>query len=256
MTQPVSLRRRLRGLAIPVCLVALWEVAGMSGFVDRRLFPSIETILRTAYVEIREGDLLHHVLVTILRDLKGFAIGAPLGIAFGSLLGLSKVADILFGPLFRGIRQIAILAWIPLICMWLGLDETAKVTFIAMAAFVPASLSAYQGMRSASRQLKEVSLVLRLTRRQTLRNLYFPSAYTAIVDGLLLALVYSWLATIASEYFMAIGQGIGGLILAGRDKLEMELVIIGIVLLGTIGYAISTLARRLAHSLGKKRFTY
>lgn len=169
--------------------------------------------------------------------------------ALGTLLGLSRIADRIVLPCFNGIKQIALLAWIPLISVWFGFDEAAKVVFIALAAAIPVVLNTVEGMRAAPKALIEVANSLRLTRVQQLFRLYLPAALPSILTGIQLALIYSWLATVGSEYFMAVGPGIGGLIIAGRERFDMDLVLLGILLRGLIGFALNSLANQLGHRL-------
>jgi sulfonate transport system permease protein len=142
-------------------------------------------------------------------------------------------------PSFNGLRQIAILAWIPLISIWFGVGESAKVVFIAAAAVIPVVLNTREGMRAASAQLVEVALALTFTRWQLVTRLYLPSALPSIATGVHLGLIYAWVASIGSEYFMTVGPGIGGLIIAGRERFQMDLVMLGILILGIVGFAIN-----------------
>ena len=88
----------------------------------------------------------------------------------------------------------------------------------------------------------EVGRILRLTRRQILTRILLPSALPSILTGIQLALIYSWLATVGAEYFMTVGPGIGGLVIEGRERFDMGLVMLGVVVLGAVGYAINRLA--------------
>jgi sulfonate transport system permease protein len=137
-----------------------------------------------------------------------------------------------------------VLAWIPIISIWFGFAETAKIVFIAVAAFVPVALNTQEGVESASAQLVEVARALRFNRRQLFSRVFLPSAAPSILTGVHLALIYSWLATVAAEYFMTVGPGIGGLIIAGRERFQMDLVMLGVVILGLVGFALNHLASR------------
>jgi hypothetical protein len=124
-----------RGLTLPVILLAAWEYASRAELVDPRFPPPLEAIARTAWRETMHGALLAQLGASLARNLTGFAIGTVAGLASGMLLGLSRTADRLLGPTFHGAKQIAVLAWILLISIWFGFAETAKIVFIAVAAF-------------------------------------------------------------------------------------------------------------------------
>jgi sulfonate transport system permease protein len=231
--------RSMRGVALPILLLVLWEVASHTRLVDPRILPPLELVARTAVRQVFEEDLLHHLAVSLARDVAGFAIGTFIGIGIGTLLGLSRLADRLISPTFNGLRQIAILAWIPLISIWFGLGEASKIVFIMAAALIPVVLNTYEGMRSASTQLVEVGQALKFSRLQLLTKLYLPSALPSILTGVHLALIYSWVASVGAEYFMTVGPGIGGLIIAGRERFQMDLVMLGILILGLVGYLLN-----------------
>jgi sulfonate transport system permease protein len=231
--------RTLRGLALPLLLLVAWELASHFGLIDRRILPPLEKVAATAFDQVVNHGLLGHLAISLLRDLVGFALGSLLGLLVGGLLGLSRLADLLVMPSFNGLRQIAILAWIPLISIWFGIGETAKVVFIMAAAFIPVVLNTYEGFRSAPRPLVEVARALTFTNWQAITRLYLPAALPSIATGVHLALIYAWVASIGSEYFMTVGPGIGGMIIAGRERFEMDLVMLGILILGVVGFAIN-----------------
>jgi sulfonate transport system permease protein len=240
-------RSRLRGAALPVGLLLLWELFSHSGLVNPQFLPPLEKVAATAVRELASGGIVFDLIVSLRRDLTGFAIGSALGGAVGILLGLSSVVDRIFTTWFNGLKQIALLAWIPLISIWFGFDEAAKVVFIALAASIPVILSVVEGIRGTSSKDIEVGEIFKFNRRQFIRLIYLPSALPSILTGVHLALIYSWLATIGAEYFMAAGPGIGGLIIAGRERFEMDMVLLGIVVLGAVGFTIDRLATVLEH---------
>ena len=131
---------------------------------------------------------------------------------------------------------------LPLISIWFGVGEAAKIVFIMAAALIPVVLNTYEGMRGASTQLIEVARALTFTRWQIVTRLYLPSALPSIATGVHLALIYAWVASIGSEYFMSVGPGIGGLIIAGRERFQMDLVMLGIVILGVVGFLLNLAA--------------
>ncbi|HET6606596.1 MAG TPA: ABC transporter permease [Rhodopila sp.] len=231
--------RTLRGLVLPAFLLAGWAVASHAGWVDRRLLPPPNQVARTALEQLLNQGLLGNLTASLIRDMIGFLLGTLLGLIAGVALGLSRIGDKLLMPTFNGVRQVAILAWIPLISVWFGVGEAAKIVFILLAALIPVVLNTYEGVRGASAQLIEVGRTLTLTRWQMITRLYLPSALPSIATGVHLALIYAWVASIGAEYFMTVGPGIGGLIIAGRERFQMDLVMLGIVILGLVGFLIN-----------------
>ncbi len=242
MSRPGTWRRTGRGAVLPLLLAAAWEIASRSGRLDPRILPPLETVAATAARQLVHGDLLYDLTISLARDLAGFVGGTVLGLAVGTLLGISRAASLLVLPTFNGLRQIAILAWIPLISLWFGFGDAAKVVFITISAFTPVVLNTFEGVRNAPPSLIEVGSAVRFTRWQFVTRLYVPAALPSILTGVHLALIYAWVAAIGAEYFMTVGPGIGGLIIAGRERFEMDLVLLGMILLGVVGFGINRLA--------------
>ena len=231
-----------RGLTLPVLLLVLWEVLSRGGFVDPRFLPSLEEVYLTAKRELIDNNLIGELGFSLFRNVAGFLIGSGLGILFATLLALSRTADALITPTFNGLKQISLLAWIPLISIWFGFGEQAKIVFVAIAAFIPVVLNTYEGMRNAPRDLIEVGHALQFTPVQRIVRILLPSALPSIATGVHLGLIYSWLATVGAEYFLAVGPGVGGLIIAGRERFDMALVMVGVIILGVVGFILNRLA--------------
>lgn len=234
--------RLRRGLTLPLLLLLAWEASSRSELVDPRFLPSIEDVILTAKREIIDNGLTGQLGSSLLRNLAGFLIGCVFGVSFATLVAGTRTGDRLIMPTFNGLKQISLLAWIPLISVWFGFGEQAKVVFVALAAFIPIALNTYDGIKSAPADLVEVGRALRFRPWQRITRIYLPSALPAIATGIHLGLIYSWLATVGAEYFLAVGPGIGGLVIAGRERFDMALVMVGVIILGLVGFALNRLA--------------
>ena len=171
----------------------------------------------------------------------GFVIGAAPGLAVGALLGWSRWAERLVGLSFHTLKQISLFAWIPMLSMWFGLGDAAKVAFVAMAAFFPVVLNTLEGLRSVPREYLEVARVYEFSVWQTLRRVVAPAAAPSLFTGIQLSLIYSWLATLGAEYLLASGKGIGNTLIDGREHFWMDLVLFGVVVVGLVGFALNAL---------------
>ncbi|MGV2106106.1 ABC transporter permease [Agrobacterium vitis] len=241
----VNWTRVRRGLVLPLLLLLIWEISSRTHLVDPRFLPSLEEVAHTAKREILDNGLAGELGASLLRNLSGFGIGAVLGISFGTLVALTKLGERLVMPTFNGLKQISLLAWIPLISIWFGFGEQAKIVFVALAAFIPIALNTFDGIRQVPRDLLEVGRALRFSPRQRIFTIYLPSALPMIATGVHLGLIYSWLATVGAEYFLAVGPGIGGLVIAGRERFDMSLVMVGVIILGLVGFIFNRLAATL-----------
>ncbi|HEY6878568.1 MAG TPA: ABC transporter permease [Polyangiales bacterium] len=250
LTKRLRSATALRSLVLPLLLLFAWTLLTQLRLVNPHLVVGPERVLTRFVIELREGELVTQLLASLRRDLLGFAIGALLGVGVGSAMGLSTLYERLFGPSFHAAKQVAIFAWIPLMSVWLGTGEQAKVAFIALSAFYPIVIATYQGIRGAAREHLEVAKAYRFTRWQTFRKVIWPSALPAVLGGVHLGLIYAWLGTIGAEYLLAPGYGVGNIMISGRESLAMDKVLLGIVLIGGVGAALNALAGRLeAHLL-------
>ncbi len=226
----------LRGLILPAITLAAWEGLSRAGLEDPHVFPPLEWIVQTAWTDTVHASLITNLLSSVGRCAAGFVIGGVAGLLAGAAFGLSRTTRILFQPLFNALKQIAVFAWIPLIAMWFGIGEAAKLAFIALATFAPVLVNTEDGFRRAPSALLEVGAVLTLGRLQVIRRIVLPAALPSIMTGLQLGLIHAWLGTVGAEFFMTAGPGIGTFVAEGRDRFQMSQTLVGVVLLGLIGF--------------------
>jgi sulfonate transport system permease protein len=234
-----------RALVLPLLLVVAWELSTRFGLVNTRLLVRPSLVAARAWQELSEGGLVQELGASLARDLGGAAIGSLFGLLAGTIMGVSRLGERLLGPSFHAAKQVAIFAWLPLMSVWLGTGETAKVVFIALAAFYPVALNTFEGIRSVSPAHVEVAKVFRFSRLQVFRRVVLPGAAPSIFTGVKVGLVYAWLGTIGAEYLLAAAPGIGNLMIDGRESFQMDKVLLGVILVGAIGFAISAVASRL-----------
>ncbi len=235
--------RLRRGIVLPLVVIALWTFVTHYKLANVHILASPSAVLKSFVVQVREGDLFPQLLASLQRDLTGFAIGAFAGLLLGSAMGLWRIADRLFGPSFDAAKQVAVFAWIPLISVWFT-GESAKVVFIALAAFYPVVVNTHEGIRSVSREHIEVARAFRFSRLQSFKRVVLPAALPSIFSGLHLALIYSWLGTLGAEYLLAPAPGIGNLMIDGRESLAMDKVLLGVIIAGLVGFSLNTIAAR------------
>jgi sulfonate transport system permease protein len=232
----------LRALSVPLVVLFVWWLAARWKLINPLLLAPPDKVFWRALDEVKEGELLEQVLASVRRDLLGFGVGTIAGAAIGGAMGASRVVERLVGPTFHALKQVAIFAWIPLMSVWLGTGEQAKVAFIALSAFFPVVLHTYEGVRGVSNQYLEVARVFRFTPWQTLRRVVLPAAAPEFSAGIQLALVYAWLGTMGAEFLLAAGPGLGNLMIDGREQLAMDKVLLGIVIVGCVGTLFNSLA--------------
>ncbi|CAN5407230.1 hypothetical protein BH10PSE18_BH10PSE18_00350 [soil metagenome] len=248
--QPVE-GGRWRGLVVPVAAVALWWLLSSLDIVNSALLVLPAKVFDTAVDQIVSGRLWRALSASLLREATGFVIGTVAGLGLGALLGLSPLFNRIVGPSFNTFKQISLFAWIPLISVWFGLGDVAKVVFLSLAALVPVVVNTCDGIRTAPAGLLEVARVYGYTRWQTVTQVVLPAALPSIFTGVYLALIYSWLATIGAEYLLVSGRGIGNTLIEGSEHFQMDLVIFGMVVIGTVGWLMNASARALERRLSR-----
>ncbi len=235
-----------RGAVFPISFILLWTIASWLDWVNPKLIPSPLAVVHTAWLNIQQVEFWQSIVASLTRDLSGFVLGSILGIAFGILVGISKIANYLFTPSFNVVRQVSLFAWLPLISTFLDYGNSAKILFITLSVFYPVALHTIEGVRGISVNQYEVTQVYEFNRWQQLRKLILPAAAPQIFVGLQLGLIFAWLATIGSEYLLAsYGNGLGNIVIRGRANLDVSLIVFGLLVIGLVGIALNSIALRL-----------
>jgi sulfonate transport system permease protein len=222
-------------LLFPLALLLLWEVTARLGWLPSQILPEPALVLATFQDFIATGDLLHHTQISLLRVLQGFALGAGVGLLLGISMGLSQRVQELVDPLFVAVAQVPPLGWVPLLMLLVGIDEALKVLIIAKAAMIPVAINSYKGIRGVSRIHREVGEVLTFGPWLTLRKIVLPASMPSIFTGIRYGLTNAWLALVAVE-LLASSEGLGYLMVWGRQLFQLDLVIMAMVVVGVIGF--------------------
>ena len=183
------------------------------------------------------GDLWLNTAASLRRVLAGFAAGGLLGLLLGVAMGLSRRLEAYLLPTFNALVQIPVLAWLPFVLLLVGIGEALKIILIAKAALVPVTLNTLQGFRQASPALREVGRVYGYTRRQEVLEIVLPLATPTLFTGLRLGFTKAWLSLVVVE-LVASSEGLGYLIVYGRQLFQLDLVMAAVIVVGAIGYAI------------------
>ncbi|MQW91236.1 ABC transporter permease subunit [Acinetobacter wanghuae] len=231
----------LKALTLPCILIVLCEILVRNGTIEPYLLPAPSSLLQS-FKELLEADLWQHIWASSWRVFLGFAIGSGLGLIFAILVGLNKQAEAFLEPSFSAIKSIPSLAWIPLLLLWLGIDESSKITLIAIGAFFPTYTNTVAAIQGVDRKLIEVAKVYRLKYWQQIQQIVLPAASPGILTGLRNSLSLSWMFMIAAE-LIAATQGIGYLLSDGRETSRPDIVIIAIILLAILGKLTDSLVK-------------
>jgi ABC-type nitrate/sulfonate/bicarbonate transport system permease component len=176
--------------------------------------------------------------------MAGFIAGSVLGVTIGLVMGWSRTAEAVFAPLYRIIRPIPPIAWIPISIIWFGLGESAKIFLIFLASFANVTLNAWSGAANVDRQLLGAAKMLGANNRQLFFTIVLPSAVPQIFAGLQVAMSSSWSTVLAAEMVRS-SEGLGWMIVAGMNNNDIIQILTGIVAIGVVGFLLANIMRKM-----------
>ena len=224
---------RYAGFALPVVFLAAIEALVRASVLPMHLVPAPSTILQSLW-DLGGARVVRHIGASIARVYAGFALGSLLALMIGAAMGLSRRVDALLDPTFQALRAIPSLAWVPVLLLWMGIDEAPKITLIAIGAFFPVQLSVVAGIHGVDRKLIEFGELNRLTSRAMFTRILLPASMPQIFTGLRTGLSLAWMFMVAAE-LIAATRGLGYLLSDGRETGRPDLVFGAILLLALLG---------------------
>lgn len=230
--------------AIPALLLIGWEAAARVGWLSPQVLPAPSVVVETAWNLAANGDLFVHLGVSLLRALAGFVVGGSIGLALGVLAGFSALAQALLDRSIQMVRAIPFLAMLPLVIVWFGVGEVAKIFLVALAVLFPIYINTMLGIRQIDPKLMELAKVIGLSRAATVRRIVLPGAMPSILTGVRYALAHAWLALVIAET-LATTKGIGFLAMDAREFLQTNVILLTMIIYAIIGVVADALVRLL-----------
>jgi sulfonate transport system permease protein len=238
---------RLRGLApwiVPLAVILGWEIASRTGWLSSRILPEPLAVAVAFRDLLKSGELLRDVAISTGRALGGLAIGGGLGLALGLLTGTFRTAETLLDTTLQMVRNVPPLALIPLVILWFGIDESAKLFLVSIGVFFPIYLNTYHGIRSVDAGLVEMARSYGLSGWPLYREVILPGALPSILVGLRFSLGLMWVLLIVAETISA-QSGIGYMTMNAREFLQTDVVLVGVLLYALLGKLADLIARAL-----------
>ena len=205
--------KALRGLLVPVLLLIYWQYASGQSATHRYAFVPLQDVGASFVELVGSGELWINLLGSIERTGGGLVTGVAVGFALGLAMYFSRIVLTLVHPLYTALRQVPLLGLTPLIGIWLGNGDEAKVFIIALAAFYPMVLNTYEGLRNVDSRFREVGEIYGFNYWQQFRRVLLPAAVPSLITGLLLAIPFAWITCIGSELLFNAGAGLGNLMM-------------------------------------------
>jgi NitT/TauT family transport system permease protein len=229
----LSLSVRLRPIAFIVVLLILWQIA-VSRHPDQ-LLPGPLAVIRAIGELLQHGLLVKYVVASLFRVTWGFALAAVLAIPLGLTIGWYRRGEMAFNPLVQIFRPISPLAWIPLAILWFGVGDFAAIFLIFVGCFFPLLLTAMSAVQNIPAVYINVGRNFGMSTAQFVYRVLYPAVVPQLIVGSRITMGIAWLVVVAAE-MIAVNSGLGFLIIDARNAgNRYDLVIAGMVIIGTIG---------------------
>ncbi len=258
-------RRALRGAAVPLALVAVWEACARAGLVAPVVLPAPSAVAARWLAGLRpaaphdpaegsylawllSGELLTDAASSLYRVVIGFLVGAALALPVGLGMGASPRAHQLFNPILQVLRPIPPIAYIPLAILWFGLGNPPAIFLIALGAFFPVLMNTIAGVRNVDGIYLRAARNLGAGRATLFRRIIVPAAMPYILTGMRIGVGTAFIVVIVSE-MIAVNDGLGYRILEAREFMWSDKIIAGMITIGLLGLGIDLLMSRLTDHL-------
>ncbi len=229
-----------------VGLFVVWFLITNLGLIKPLFLPSPQAVFQQFYEYLtgtaNDKPLWEHLLSSVLRVSVAFWLAFLTAVPVGIGMGMSRVVRGIFDPPIEFYRPLPPLAYLPLIIIWFGIDETPKVLLIYLACFAPLALAARSGMTSAAQEQINAAYSMGASYRQIILHVILPSAMPEILVGMRIAIGFGWTTLVAAE-MVAANVGLGQMVLNASNFLRTDIVIMGIIVIGVIAYVFDLLMR-------------
>ena len=228
------------------CFLSVWFFATRDGTTLGKLMPNpaevASRLMEATYEKIGPMTIWGHMWNSMRRVLVGFCIASVSGILLGLAMGWNRTCEAIFRPIFELLRPIPPLAWISLAIVWFGLGEGGKYFIIFVSGFSNVTINVYTGAKAVDPELIGAAKMLGCSNRRIFTSIVLPSSVPYIFTGLQIAISSSWAAVVAAEMVRST-NGIGWLITAGQSIGDMGQVMVGIIVIGVVGFLLATIMR-------------
>jgi NitT/TauT family transport system permease protein len=232
------------GLAVPL---ALWTALTLSDVVNRVFLPGPLDVVHRIATWLDQDDLLADLGISCFRVIAGWSLSALVAIPLGLLIGNFRVIQALLEPLTDFVRYMPAVAFIPLVMLWVGIDEGAKIAIIFIGTFFQMVLMVAEDVRRVPMAQIEAAQTMGATRWEVIEKVIIPSAKPALLDTLRITMGWAWTYLVVAE-LVAANSGLGYSIIKAQRFLQTDKIFAGIILIGAIGLAMDQ-TFRLIHRL-------
>ena len=231
----------LLGLLLPL---TAWWLLSMSGLVEKVFMPSPLDVLKRSFIWFSDESLMADIWISTYRVFAGFLLSAILAIPLGVLIGTYQPMKAMFEPLMDLIRYMPAVAFIPLVMLWVGIEESSKITIIFIGTFFQMVLMVAEDIRRVPDNQIEAAQTMGANSNEIVSLVIIQSAKPALLDTLRVTMGWAWTYLVVAE-LVAANSGLGYSILRAQRFMQTDKIFAGIILIGLIGLAIDQLFRLL-----------
>lgn len=238
---------RAKSRAWMVRLISMVVVVGAWEIIGRRvspLFLSYPTaIVQAGFVMAASGELFGALLSSLRTLVVGFITAAVVGVSLGLLIGRYRMVDAATDWLVNALYATPLVAVIPLVILWFGLGDTAKLFIVTILAVFPVLINTAAGVRHVPHALIDVSTAFAASERQVFMKIILPSAVPYMMTGLRLGIGRAIIGMVVAEFFTAI-TGLGAVIVKYGNQYDTASMFVPILVLMTLGVILTSIVRR------------
>ncbi len=231
-----------------VALLAIWQIAAWAGWISPKVLAGPVDVAATFRDLVADGTLGSAVWASLQRVVIGMAIGIPIGVLLALFSGLSRIGEDLTDSTMHMLRFVPIIALQPLIIIWLGIGESAKISLIVLGTIFPIYVNTSNAIRTIDPKNLELARTLGLSRRETIRRVVLPAALPAFLVGLRMATGIAWLLLVFAEQINA-KSGIGYLMIKAQTFFQTDVIVVCLLVYAVLGvvsdFGVRTLEGRL-----------
>ncbi|BAY66132.1 binding-protein-dependent transport systems inner membrane component [Calothrix brevissima NIES-22] len=229
---------------VPLSIILIWQLLSSIGFIPTRILPAPLSVLGAAIHLAQTGELFKNIGISAARAISGFLVGGSIGFTLGLVNGISPIAEKLLDTSIQMLRNIPNLALIPLVILWFGIGDEARLFLVSLGVMFPIYLNTFHGIRSVDPGLIEMGKVYGLNTWGLFWRIILPGALSSILVGVRFSLGIMWLTLIVAETIAA-DSGIGYMAMNAREFMQTDVVVLSILLYALFGKLADVIARSL-----------
>ena len=247
--RPINVLRRAAFIALPwLVVIGIWYAIAYSGLINPSLVPTPHHVARRFWELLTRARLPLDILMSTERVVVGVALGTALAVPVGFVLGWYRGVRLFIDPLMNFFRALPPIALIPLVIVYFGIGELAKIVVLFYASFFAGVIVMYEGIAQISPIYVRVSRTLGASDAEIFRKVIVPLTVPHLLTALRVALGVAWATLVASE-LIAAQQGLGALIQNASSFFQLDIIYVGIICIGVIALAMDLILRAVARRL-------